>query len=206
MSGVSENNQASLKNLPKIIFFKLYNFIDEKISLKLIGCVALVLCFSFNLKAQLPIKNSALTGEWKLTALNGEYDSYSYDCEKKKFHMSYDMLFALGEKKADIFEKETIKEAEKSFLKVKTNGDYELALGTGSVEKGTWKSKAVDKLEEGFIPNRFGYLVLTSDSETLDVVIIIDGQQLSLSVSTRPDGGLKQEYVFRKDFKGSAFK
>jgi hypothetical protein len=180
----------------------------KKILLKLISCLALMLCFSFSIKAQLPIKISALTGEWKLITLNGEYDTYSYDCEKKKFHMSNDMFFQFGEKRSEIFEKETIKEAEKSFFKVKTNGDYELALGTSSVEKGTWKSKAVDKSEEGFIPDTFGYLVLTSNTEPepFDVQITIDGQQLLLSITTRSDGGLSQDYIFRKDFKGSAFK
>ena len=178
----------------------------KKISLKLMCALALMLSFSFTLKAQLPIKNAALTGEWKLIALNGEYETYSYDCEKKKFHMSNDMYFQMGEKKSEIFEKETIKEAEKSFFKVKSNGDYELALGMTAVEKGTWKSKAVDKSEEGFVPDRFGYIVLTSDGEVFDAVGAIDGQQLFLSVSTRADGRLSQEYVFRKDFKGSAFK
>lgn len=179
----------------------------KKISLKLIGCLALMLCFSFSIKAQLPIKNSALTGEWKLISLNGEYDTYSYDCEKKKFHLSTDMFFSLGEAKSDIFERNTIKDAEKSFFKVKTNGDYELALGTSSVEKGTWKSKAVEESEEGYIPNSFGYLVLTSGSEEpFDIAITIDGQKLLLSVSTRSDGGLSQEYIFRKEFKGNAFK
>jgi hypothetical protein len=180
----------------------------KKISLKLMCALALMLCFTFNLKAQLPIKNAALTGEWKLIALNGEYETYSYDCEKKKFHMSNDMYFQMGEKKSEIFEKETIKEAEKSFFKVKSNGDYELALGMTAVEKGTWKSKAVDKSEEGYIPDTFGYLVLTSASEPepFDVIIGVDGQQLVLSISTRPYGGLSQEYVFRKDFKGNAFK
>lgn len=178
----------------------------KKISLKLLCALALMLCFILNLKAQLPIKNAALTGEWKLIALNGEYETYSYDCEKKKFHMSNDMFFQMGEKKSEIFEKETIKEAEKSFFKVKTNSDYELALGMTAVEKGTWKSKAVDKSEEGFVPDRFGYIVFTSDGEVFDAVVAIDGQQLFLSISTRPDGGLSQQYVFRKDFKGNAFK
>jgi hypothetical protein len=176
--------------------------------IKSIYCLAIMLCFSFSLEAQLPIKNSALTGEWKLILLNGEYDAYSYDCGKKKFHMSDDMFFQFGEAKAEIFEKNTIKEAENSFFKVKSNGDYELFLGSGSVEKGIWKSKAVDKSEEGFIPDTFGNLVLTSNSEPepFDIIIQINEQQLLLSISTRSGGGLSQEYVFRKDFKGSAFK
>ncbi len=180
----------------------------KKTSLKLIGCVALVLCFSFSIKAQLPIKNSALTGEWKLITLNGEYESYSYDCEKKKFHMSYDMLLGLGEKKADIFEKNTIKEAEQSFLKVKTNGDYELKLGMDSIEKGIWKAEAEEKSEEGFIPDRFGYLVFTSGSDTFDALIGIEGQQLLLAITVRSKGGggLSQTSIFRKYFKGNAFK
>jgi hypothetical protein len=180
----------------------------KKISLNLIFSLALMFCFSFSINAQLPIKNSALFGEWKLILLNGEYETYSYDCEKKKFHLSEDMFISLGEKKAEIFEKETIKEAEKSFLKLKTNGEYELFLGSGSVEKGTWKSKAVDKSEEGFIPDTFGYLVLTDNAEPepFDVLIQINEQQLLLSISTRSGGGLSQDYIFRKDFKGSAFK
>lgn len=120
--------------------------------------------------------------------------------------MSNDMFFQMGEKKSEIFEKQTIKEAEKSFFKVKTNGDYELAIGMNAVEKGTWKSKVFDKSEEGFVPDRFGYIVLTSDGEVFDAVVAIDGQQLFLSISTRADGGLSQQYIFRKDFKGNAFK
>ena len=108
----------------------------NKISLKLICCLALMLCFSFSIKAQLPIKNSALTGDWKLISLNGEHNTYSYDCEKKKFHISSDMFFQFGEELADVFEKNTIKEAEKSFFKVKTNGDYELVCGLDDLEKG----------------------------------------------------------------------
>jgi hypothetical protein len=180
----------------------------KKISVRLISCLSLVLFLSFNLKAQLPIKNSALTGEWELIFLIGEYETYSYDCEKKKFTMSDNMFFQFGEKRADIFEKETIKEAEKSFFKVKTNGEYELFLGSGSIEKGTWKSKVVDKSEEGFVPDTFGNLVLTSDTEPkpFEFIIQINEQQLLLSISTRSGGGLSQDYLFRKGFKGSAFK
>lgn len=180
----------------------------KKTSLKLICCLTLMLCFSFSIKAQLPIKNAALTGEWKLVELNGEYESYSYDCEKKKFKMKYDMLFALGEAKADIFEKNTIKEAEMTILKLKANGDYELKLGMDSIEKGIWKSEAAEKSEEGFIPDRFGYLVFTAGSETFDVKIEIEGQQLLLAITVRSrgGGGLSQTSIFRKYFKGNAFK
>ena len=174
--------------------------------MKLIYSLLLVHCFSFTTSAQLPIKNSALTGEWKLISLNGEHDTYTYDCEKKEFHMSDQMFFAFGETKAEIFEKDVIKEAQNSLFKVKANGDYELRIGLTALEKGTWKSKAVDESEEGFIQDRFGYLVLTSSSETFDAIVRIDGQQLFLSVSIRADGLLSQEYIFRKDFKGNAFK
>jgi hypothetical protein len=179
----------------------------KKTPIKLICNLSLLLCFSFSVKAQLPIKNSALAGEWKLISLNGEYDTYSYDCEKKDFFLSTDLFLSLGEAKADIFEKETIKDAEKSFFKINTNGKYELALGFGSIEKGTWKSTALEGSEEGFIPDRFGYLNLTRDGEDFDIILInIHGQQLFLSVITESGGGLSQKYIFRKDFKGSAFK
>ena len=179
-----------------------------KKGMNFICIIVTMLGFSVNLQAQLPIKNTVLTGEWKLIFLLGEYETYSYDCEKKKFHLSNDFFFSLGEKRAEIFEKETIKEAEKSFFKVKSNGEYELFLGSGSVEKGTWKSKAMEKSEEGYIPDTFGYFVLTANSETepFDILIQITEQQLLLSITTRSGGGLSQDYIFRKDFKGSAFK
>lgn len=117
------------------------------------------------------------------------------------------MYFMLGEVEADIFEKDIIKKAEKSFFKVNTNGNYELAFGTNSIEKGIWKSKAIKESEEGFIPNRFGYLVLTSGSETFDALVRIEGQQLLLTISTRSEESLStKEFTFRKDFKGDAFK
>lgn len=64
--------------------------------MKLIYSLLLVHCFSFTTSAQLPIKNSALTGEWKLISLNGEHDTYTYDCEKKEFHMSNQMFFSFN--------------------------------------------------------------------------------------------------------------
>lgn len=120
--------------------------------------------------------------------------------------MSNDMFFQLGEALSDGFEKNTIKKAEKSIFKVKINGDYELSCGSDRIEKGIWKSKAVDKSVKGFIEDRLGFLILTSGSETFDVVVYINGQQLFLKFIMSLGGDLSQTYVFRKDFKGNAFK
>lgn len=173
--------------------------------MKLLYCFIVTICLSLSSWAQLAIKNSALTGDWKLTFIRGEYDIYEYDCEKKLFHMSDNLLFSLGESEAAKFEKNIIKEAGRSFFKLKANGDYELILGQNDIEKGTWKSQAMKESEEGYIPGRFGLVELTSGSELFNVFIVVEKQQLLLSISLDMDG-VDKAFIFRKEFSGNAFK
>lgn len=178
----------------------------NKLTFKLIYCFIIMFCYSTITKAQQPIKNSALVGEWKLISTKSVSDFYSYDCEEKKFKISDAFYFRLGESKTDLLEKKVIKDAEKSFFKVKANGEYELKLGSYNVEKGSWISKLVEESEEGYIPDTFGYLVTTSDSEPFDNIVEVQEKQLLIVFEIDPEEGIHSEFIFRKDFKGNAFK
>ena len=173
--------------------------------MKLIYTIIVIFCFSLTAFAQKPIKKSVLTGEWTLKYIKGEYDMYSYDCEKKEFDMSDQFYFGLGEARSAVFEKEIKEDAEKTSFNLKENGNYEMSIGLNYTEKGTWKSEAIDTVKEDVDDDQFGVLIFSSESNSSNIFVEVNKQQLALIITMEDDSGTEKSYVFIKNFKGNAF-